>query len=277
MKWLSLNISPQYKSHIKGTEKKLLYTKSPQNRDLWGFCIHIDIYLKKRQIYSNSLLKIYNFNCYATIAAMDTLGKLFGSNAIVKILRLFLFNPTTIFEISEIVRRTKVPSDTVRIEINMMQRIGLIKKKTFYKETEKKRGKSIVKVVTKKRVQGCMLDETFELLEPLQKFFLETAVIKPNELIRNLRKAGNLHVVIVAGSFLQDWDGRVDLLVVGNNLKKGRLETIIRDVEAEMGMELKYAAFTTEDFKYRLGIRDKLLRDILDFPHQKLVNRLNLL
>jgi len=84
-------------------------------------------------------------------------------------------------------------------------------------------------------------------------------------------------VVIVAGSFLQDWDGRVDLLVAGNNLKKGRLETIIRDVEAEMGMELKYAAFTTEDLKYRLGIRDKLLRDILDFPHQKLINRLNLL
>ena len=205
---------------------------------------------------------------------MDTLGKLFGSTAIVKILRLFLFNPTVIFEVPDIVRRAKVQPETVRFEISMLERIGLIKKKAFYREIEKKRGKKVT--VTKKRSQGYMLDETFELLEPLQRFFLETAIIKPDELIRKLKKAGKLDVVVIAGAFLQDWDSRVDLLVVGNNLKKGTLEGAIRDIESEMGMELKYAAFTIEDFKYRLSIRDRLLRDVLDFPHRKLANRLDL-
>ena len=108
-----------------------------------------NIYLKRRQIYRNPFSKIRNSNRYDTMASMDTLGKLFGSNAIVKILRLFLFNPTTIFETSEIVHRTKVQSETVRFEISMLERIGLIKKKSFYKEIEKERGKRMV--IAKKR------------------------------------------------------------------------------------------------------------------------------
>ena len=51
---------------------------------------------------------------------MEILGKLFGSTAIVKILRLFLFNPDTPFESKEIMRRTKVNPDTARMEIAML-------------------------------------------------------------------------------------------------------------------------------------------------------------
>ena len=40
----------------------------------------------------------------------------------------------------------------------------------------------------KKRAQGYLLDDTFELLEPLQRFFLETATMKPGELVKKLKK-----------------------------------------------------------------------------------------
>ena len=45
-------------------------------------------------------------------------------------------------------------------------------------------------------------------------------------------------------------------------------------IEAELGKELRYAAFETLDFQYRLGIYDKLIRDILDSQHQKILNKL---
>jgi len=60
----------------------------------------------------------------------------------------------------------------------------------------------------------------------------------------------------------------VDLLIVGDKMKKGKIEEGVRRLEAEVGTELIYAVFETADFLYRLKMYDKLVRDILDFPHE---------
>ncbi|MCH7756577.1 hypothetical protein IIC45_00600 [Patescibacteria group bacterium] len=206
---------------------------------------------------------------------MEVLSKLFGSVARVKILRLFLFNPENIFDKKEICRRSKLQPHTVSGEVALFERIGLIKRRSFFKEVEQKRGRR--KKMVKKRVQGWVLNDTFLYREPLQLFLLKTATLENNYILRKLRSAGKLKVVIVAGVFIQNWDSRVDLLVVGDSLKKSKLERAIKDIEAEIGMELRYTVFNTKDFKYRLGIHDRLVRDILDYPHQKLLDRLNVL
>ena len=205
---------------------------------------------------------------------MEALSKLFGSTARVKILRLFLFNPENIFDKKEICRRSKLQPHTVQREVALFERIGLIKRKSFFKEREQKRGR---KKTLKKRVQGWILDDMFLYREPLQLFLLKTATLENDYILRKLRCSGKLKVVIVAGVFIQDWDSRVDLLVVGDNLKKTKLEGAIKDIEAEIGIELRYTVFSTKDFKYRLAMRDRLMRDILDYPHQKLLNRLDIL
>jgi len=63
---------------------------------------------------------------------------------------------------------------------------------------------------------------------------------------------------------------------VGDNLKRGAIDSVVRGIEAELGKEIIYSVFETDDFKYRLSMFDKLIRDILDFPHQKIVDRLNI-
>ena len=68
----------------------------------------------------------------------------------------------------------------------------------------------------------------------------------------------------------------VDLLVVGDNLRKGTIENIVKTIESEIGREIRYAFFETADFQYRLGIYDKLIRDILDFPHEKILDKLGI-
>jgi hypothetical protein len=35
------------------------------------------------------------------------------------------------------------------------------------------------------------------------------------------------------------------------------------------------ALFDTEEFMYRLKMYDKLLRDVLDYPHEKIVNKID--
>ena len=51
-------------------------------------------------------------------------------------------------------------------------------------------------------------------------------------------------------------------------MKRGRIEGGIRKLEAEIGMELAYTVFDTKEFIYRLNMYDKLVRDILDYPHE---------
>ena len=51
-------------------------------------------------------------------------------------------------------------------------------------------------------------------------------------------------------------------------MKRSKIEEEVRKLEAEIGTELVYAVFDTKEFIYRLDMYDKLVRDILDFPHE---------
>ncbi len=204
---------------------------------------------------------------------MEILGKLFGTPARVKILRLFLFNPQASFDNAEVAHRAKVYSSTARREIALLWRVGLIKKRTLYRDAIKKNGS---RYRTKKtRVAGWTLDDKFQYLMVLQQFLLDTSPLRGNEILKRLEKVGRLKVVIIAGIFIQDFDSRVDMLIVGDGIKRAVLETAIKRIESELGRELRYAVFNTSDFEYRLNVYDKLVRDILDYPHEQVMNRLN--
>jgi predicted nucleotidyltransferase len=73
---------------------------------------------------------------------------------------------------------------------------------------------------------------------------------------------------LISGIFIKNKDSRVDILVVGDRLRKSRVEEEVKKLEAEIGTELIYAVFETKEFNYRLSMYDKLIRDILDFPHE---------
>jgi hypothetical protein len=110
----------------------------------------------------------------------------------------------------------------------------------------------------------------------LKNFILSTVPLSKDQLLKKLQKAGRLKLVILAGIFGEEDSSRVDILAVGDGLKRGILERAIKDIEAEVGKELTYAAFNTQDFLYRLGMYDKFIRDILDYPHEKIINKLGL-
>ena len=79
--------------------------------------------------------------------------------------------------------------------------------------------------------------------------------------------------MVASGFFTNVPDARVDLLLVGKKLKKSVIEKAIAVIESEIGKELTYALFETEDFLYRAHMYDKLVRDVIDFPHVKVVDR----
>ena len=205
---------------------------------------------------------------------MDVLAKLFGSEAKVKIMRLFLFNPDQPFSRSGISTRAKVSLPVVRHETTRLRKMGMIKGKRFVVTSTVKRGKKIV--LKKKKQGGWMLNATFPYLPAIRNLLIDTVLVKNSDILRRLNAVGRMRLIILAGTFIQDEDSRVDILVVGDNIRISSLESAIRTLESEIGKELRYAAFETADFHYRLGIYDKLIRDILDYPHQKLLDRIGL-
>lgn len=202
---------------------------------------------------------------------MDTLTKLFGSATKVKMVKLFVFNPELAFDATQISERVKESLSKVRRELTTLDKMGLIKRKSFIKNVKRSTGK-----YSKVKTNGWTLSEHFMHIVPLQAFLVNMNHLSPKDIARKITRTGSIKLIIISGVFIQNTESRVDLLVVGDNIKKGMLESAIKTIEAEIGKELRYAFFETADFKYRVGLYDKLIRDILDYPHEKIVNKLGL-
>jgi hypothetical protein len=187
---------------------------------------------------------------------MEILGKLFGSTAKVKLMRLFLLNPELALNTEEVIKRARVSGVTTRKELKLLEEIGLVTKKT------------------KSNSAIWQLNLTFPLLSHLRSLVKSNLLDRRQELIRQFNKSGKISLLVVSGVLIEDEDSRTDLLVVGERIKRGVLERTIKSIEAELGQELRYAVMTTEDYNYRLNASDKFLRDVLEYPHERLIDRL---
>jgi hypothetical protein len=187
---------------------------------------------------------------------------LFGSPYRVKIIRLFLFNTTTYFTLADVQKRSQVPVRVVKREIK------LLKDAHFLHEKKIKEGKKIQK--------EWGLNEDFHLKDALTNLLESDAALMKRSLFGRLKSVGRIKLIIVSGVFLGRNDSRADLLIVGDSLRTGKIEALLRKIEADIGRELVYALYENDEFGYRLSAYDKFIRDVLDYPHEKLVNKLNL-
>lgn len=200
------------------------------------------------------------------MSAQDPLSILFGSTARVKLLRFFLFNPTRVFTFDDISRRAKLVRRTARTEMNALEKASVIKEKIIYIPVE---GKS-----RKLKAIGYTLNTDFPELQALQTFLFETAPIDGKNLLKHLRQAGVLDFVGVSGVFVRDFEQRLDVLLAMKKFSQAKVEKAIRSLEAEIGIEIRFAAMSSEDLMYRVGMYDKLTRDFFDYSHQVLVDKI---
>lgn len=200
---------------------------------------------------------------------MDILGKLFSSVPLVKVMRLFLMNPETGFETKEVAFRAQIKDSSARTELNVLKSAGMVKKKNFVKDIEIKTKKGVSS--TKRKVEGWFLDAEFKYLEPLHSLLIGSERTNREELVRRLKAAGKIKLLVIAGVFIKNPESRADMMIVGDNLKMKTLSNVIKNLESEIGKELQYAVFSVDEFKYRSNMYDKLVCDIFEFEHEELV------
>ena len=202
------------------------------------------------------------------------MAKLFGNATKVKLMRSFLFNQDKAYTLSEIIERTKANKREVKRELSELIKIGITKKRPVIREIHSKRGKKIQ--IKKVNDTGYFLDQKFPYLQALQNLLITVSLHADEALLRKFASVGKIKLFIASGVFIQEWDTRVDLLIAGDNLNLSRLDHVIKSIESEVGKEITYSAFETNDFEYRYGVHDRLIRDIFDFPHTVLINKLEI-
>ncbi len=177
---------------------------------------------------------------------MEILGKILGNTARVKIMRLFLLNKGKGFRNRDIVKRSRVSPEIVRRELKLLASVNFIKK----------------------RALEWSFNHFFKYAPEFEDLLVRSDTLNKQAILDHFKKIGQVKLIIISGVFIKNDDSRVDLLIVGDRMKRGKIEQGIRKLEAEIGAELVYAIFETKEFIYRLNMYDKLVRDILDYPHE---------
>ena len=119
------------------------------------------------------------------------------------------------------------------------------------------------------------LNPDFFFVEHLHSIFNTDFLAGREDLAERFKNCGKVKMVILSGLFVQEGGTRADILVVGDDLRRTSIENIISIIESEIGRELTYAILDTREYLFRLTSSDRFVRDIMDFPHKCLIDRLN--
>src|SRR3989339_444430 len=204
------------------------------------------------------------------------LGKLFGSNARVKILKLFLIHPDKKFYIREISRDLKLQLNSTRRELeNKEKALDPIVSDELTKKKKTKRAKIEARASGQEK-KYYQVNPGFILFEEIKSLILKAQILYEEDFIEKVQKTGKPKVMILSGFFVNDAEASVDLFLVGR-FNKEKLIRLINDLEEEMGREINYTVMEVKEFKYRKDITDVFLYDILERRKIIVINELGLI
>ena len=213
------------------------------------------------------------------------LGKLFGSNTRVKILKLFLLHPEEKYYIRQLARGLKSQVNSVRRELENLEEFGLLVSNTgigeeniFQQSLEEK--KSLEKLLRGEIVNAApkkvemasasggekkyyQANKNFVLFEEIKALIVKSQVLYEKDFIKKLNKLGSPKLFILTGVFVNNTHSPTDMFIVGR-INKDRLAKVIKDLEKEMGRQINYTLLDMKEFKYRKDITDVFLYSILE-------------
>ena len=182
------------------------------------------------------------------------LKTLFGSEARVRILTLFMLNSASDFYLREISQRTGLPVRAVERTVKSLFEIGLLQRE--------RRGNSVY----------FRVNRNFTILPELQAIVLKTVGLG-DRLREAFSEMEQVETAFVYGSYAsneQDPESDVDIFVIGSILSR-RLTPILSQLEKELGREINTVVFTSKELRQRLSDNDHFVHSVLSGPKVLLV------
>jgi len=219
------------------------------------------------------------------------LGKLFGSKARVKILKLFLLNPEEKYYIRQMARDLKLQINSVRRELENLEKFGLLTSnpEITLKEPEeeesdfaqyitsanKNREKKVKKVdaINKVDKKYFKVNTDFVLYEEIKALIVKAQILYEKDFVEKLSKLGKPKLLIFCGFFVNNDNAEVDMLLVGR-FNKAKLIKLIKELENELGREINFTIMDYQEFKYRRDITDVFIYGILENKNLTVIDEL---
>jgi hypothetical protein len=180
---------------------------------------------------------------------------LFGSKTRVKLLNLFLNNPGRAFYVREITREVGEQINSVRRELANLVGVGVVRNDTVDNKLYYE------------------VDAAYKFYEPLRAMFVNSAAVANDVKVsvdawtKKFRAVGGVSAVIFAGKLVYGSDSTVDILIAGDNISQIKLKNLIKALERDNGGSLSYTTMTSNDFYYRVSVRDQFVMDLLNSKH----------
>ena len=205
----------------------------------------------------------------------DFLPDFLGNKNRSRIIRVFVFNPNDVMTLSDLVKRSGVTAKSALKEVKSLIKLGLVKPSRSVSITLANKSKRTVKGNAK--VAAWATNGDFKHLRAVSSFIHEVSPVHYDNIVGALKRGGRISAVILSGAFMGDDTRPADILIASDSINERRLERAVRSLEPAFGREIRYAAFSTPEFRYRITVQDRLIRDTLDFPHVVLLDKTRLL
>lgn len=204
---------------------------------------------------------------------MELLIRLLGGAERVKIMRFFLHHEDSIVSLQDIAEKTKSKSALARKELNILSSIGFLEKKRTRVVANSGSGKKVTSKV--KEIIGFKLNTEFPHNQALKDLLFDFQLLDKRELANRFKVVGRIKFFLVAGVFIGSDKSRVDILLVGEAIKRPKAEKIFEALSAELGRDVVYSIMDVEEYEYRYKMYDRFVRDIVDLPHETVIDKLS--
>lgn len=204
---------------------------------------------------------------------MEILATLFGSLERVRIIGYCISYRNEAYDAKTVAANLDIDIATVRRELKLLASVHLIEPQKYIKKIVKKTKQG--EKIEKEKVEGYTLMQTFPYLESFEKMFIGGEEMSGPQLLKVFKKFGTIDLFLISGVFMQESEASVDLLIVGNNLKRKKIEEKVGEIEKFLGYELHFAVFETEEFMYRRLMHDRFVEEIFHHDHEIIVNTIS--
>lgn len=175
------------------------------------------------------------------------LKDLFISKTRVKLFEIFLSDPTQMYHVRDLVRKTGEEINAVRRELARMEQVGMVKKEP--------RGNRLYYWFRK----------DYLFFQDLLSLVAKTTSLGAS-LLKNKSKLGSVSLIMLSGRFVRHEERKspeeVDLLIVGD-IVLPELNALVHDEEVKRGQPINYTPMTDDELKFRRSRRDPFLLGIL--------------
>ena len=186
----------------------------------------------------------------------ETLDVLFGSREKARLIRFFILNPDTLCSLDDLMTKNRIRKIEGRKAMRSLLKIKLVTERSIKKQ------------------KFYLLNKAFPYYAQLHALIAATNRNPRSEALKKIRQTGDVKLVLLSGVFVDYQKGKIDMLLVINNVQRNKLAQVVALMEAEIGKEVRYMLLDAEEFQYRLELTDRFLMDFFEGPHEEFINRI---